>query len=62
LSGDKVKVRVPGPLDDDEFAAGFQLVFEFVNPLTANIDLMAQRRVGDPCDPTAVVGMETEDD
>ena len=60
LPCDEIQVGAPRTFDDDKLAGIFKYIFEFMTPLPADIDLLAQGPIGDPGDTAAVVGMEGE--
>jgi len=60
LPCDEIQVGAPRPFNDDKLAGIFKDIFEFMTPLSADIDFLAQGRIGDPGDTAAVVGMEGE--
>src|SRR5262245_23194143 len=60
LPGDEVQVGRPRALDDDELAGALQRVFQFVDALAADIDVVVQGGIRGPGHAAAVVGVDGE--
>jgi hypothetical protein len=58
LPGDAVEVGGAGALDDHQLARRLQRVFELVDALAADVDVVIQGGIRRPGDAAAVVGVE----
>jgi hypothetical protein len=58
LPGDKVEVGGAGALDDHQLARRLQRVFELVDALAADVDVVVQGGIGGPGDASALIRVD----